>query len=184
LREDLSNYLFHWIKANSDDEAFDKLHLIIKDRKLLGSNGFIKGNFNCICFTETPLNQFHKETHRYKKFGVKINKTWLFEQGARPVIYQTAKEYDLLPNELRWKHVTFNPPVIDFSWEREWRINLSEFLINSHNTSIVVPEKEFGELLFSEYHCEEYRTCISAIAEDEFESFNIEPKPFKFEVVV
>ena len=184
MREDISNYLFHWVKAKTDDEAFDKLSSIIKDQKLLGSNGFIKGNFNCICFTETPLNQFHKESSRYKKFGVKIKKNWLFEQGARPVIYQTDSEFNLLPNELRWKHVRFEPPKIDFSWEREWRINLSEFKISSLNTSIVVPSNVFGELLWSEHHCDKYRTCISAVTESEWDKYNIEPKPFKFEVLV
>ena len=39
------------------------------------------------------------------------------------MIYQPEADFDLLPQELRWRHVRFEltgEQVVDFTWEREW----------------------------------------------------------------
>lgn len=54
-----------------------------------------------------------------------VPKQWLYVQGGRPVIYQSDKEFYDLPEAIRWRHVRYEPassPPIDFTWEREWRI--------------------------------------------------------------
>ena len=119
MRVDISEYLYHWIRAESEEDAINNLCNIIENRKLLGGNGFIRGNHTCICFTETPMNLFHKTESRYKKFGVRLSKEHVFDKGGRPVIYQHDNEYKNLPENLKWRHVSFCPPKIDFTWERE-----------------------------------------------------------------
>ena len=67
---------------------------------------------------------------RYKPFGVILTKKWLFEQCGRPVIYQADLEYASLPEEMRWRHVRYEPqiePAIDFSGKREWKYELTHY---------------------------------------------------------
>lgn len=60
---------------------------------------------------------------RYSAFGVVVSKTWLFNQGGRPVINQANEEYVQLPDSLKYRHVRYEPHRgIDHAWEREWRI--------------------------------------------------------------
>jgi hypothetical protein len=96
-RADLSNHLVHWIKGQSDQDAFEVLCRIVSEGRLLGGDGHIKGEFNCVCFTEAPQNTFHNIVGKYRPFGVQVSKRWLFSQGGRPVIYQPSTDYDLLP---------------------------------------------------------------------------------------
>ena len=54
-----------------------------------------------------------------------FEKNWLFKRGGRPVIYQPESDFDLLPEDLRWRHVRFElteEKVVDWTWEREWRV--------------------------------------------------------------
>ncbi|MEP1554019.1 hypothetical protein, partial [Paraglaciecola sp.] len=112
MRADISQYLYHWVKADSEESAIEIPCKIIESRQLLGGDGFVKGKHKCICFTESPMNQFHREKYRYKKFGVRFEKNYIFSRGGRPVIYQPKCDYELLPNSLKWRHVTFDPPKI------------------------------------------------------------------------
>jgi hypothetical protein len=54
-REDISNYLVHFIKGDSYEEAFSTLSSIVRGSQLLGGNGFIKGSYRCVCFSEAPI---------------------------------------------------------------------------------------------------------------------------------
>lgn len=183
-RDDLSDYLYHWVKADNDVRAFEILSKICEAHSIKASNGFIRGGYNCVCFTETPENQFHKGSEiRYKKFGIGIPKIWAFEQGARPVIYQPESDFELLPDSLRWRHVQFSPPKIDFSWEREWRINCEELKIIPQNAIILVPNAEFGEMLFTRFYSGEDIYIMSVLPEGEWEQMNVEPKGFNYRVV-
>jgi hypothetical protein len=52
------------------------------------------------------------------QFGLMFEKNWIFDRGGRPVIYQPESELDLLPENLRWRDVRFEPTgdkVIDFT---------------------------------------------------------------------
>jgi hypothetical protein len=96
-REDISNYLVHFIKGDSYEETFGTLSSVVLGSQLLGGNGFIKGSSRCVCFSEAPIKALGQmlmkpSIHgvKYKPFGVILTKKWLFEQGGRPVIYETV----------------------------------------------------------------------------------------------
>ena len=160
-REDISSYLVHFIKGDSYEAAFDTLLSIVRGSQLLGGNGFIKGGYRCVCFSEAPIKALGQMLMKptihgviYKPFGVILTKKWLFEQGGRPVIYETDSEYANLPEELRWRHVRYEPnldPPIDFSWEREWRIRVDSLHINPDIASLVVPAVEWTYRLANGY---------------------------------
>lgn len=124
LREDISEFLFHFTKG---EDAFEKLQKILDEGKL---RSFNKDRY--ICFTEAPitmLNGFFNFVERtfsiptiIAPYGIGIKKDILFQKGARPVIYGTREEKKLLPEKLQWRHVNMNLPDYDFSWLREWRI--------------------------------------------------------------
>jgi len=76
-----------------------------------------------------------------------VTKEWIFKEGGRPVIYQTDEEFNELPETHRWRHVRYDPlsdPPIDFTWEREWRINCEELHFDSDVASIVVPDDHWA----------------------------------------
>lgn len=147
-REDISTYLVHFIKGDDYEEAFRTLTSIVRGSQLLGGTGFIKGSYRCVCFSEAPIKTLGQmlmkpSIHgvKYKPFGIIVEKKWLFEQGGRPVIYETDSEYTNLVEELRWRHVRYEQhldPPIDFSWEREWRIRVDSLYIDPDVAWLVV----------------------------------------------
>ncbi|MDD3765166.1 MAG: hypothetical protein PHP86_17865 [Nevskiales bacterium] len=182
-RADLSNHLVHWVKGASDEDAFAVLSKIASEGRLLGSNGFIKGEFNCVCFTEAPQNTFHNVIGKYRPFGVQVSKRWLFSQGGRPVIYQPLADYDSLPESHNWRHVTYDldhkPQPVDFSWEREWRIKTDELLLPPE-ARILVPHQAWAEALQEQHsESEEYRIQMEALAYGE-EWLMQDPEPFHY----
>jgi hypothetical protein len=54
------------------------------------------------------------------------------------VIYQTDPERASLPQGLQWRHVRYEPPNIDFTWEREWRICTDILPLEPQATLVVV----------------------------------------------
>jgi hypothetical protein len=79
-------------------------------------------------------------------FGILLPKSWLFERGGRPVIYQSDDELFRLPDSLRYRHVRYEPasqPPIDFTWEREWRIQTAELTLEPTVGSLVLPSQEY-----------------------------------------
>ena len=161
FRTDISDKLIHFTSGISDVEAFGRLRQIITERRLIGSSVSIRGNYRCVCFTEAPLSTLRyglmnpNATARYSRFGVLLEKQWLFEQGGRPVIYQPDNEFGLLPEQLRWRHMRYEPGVIDFTWEREWRIQCDELQLVPHIVGIVVPNQNWADILISEHHAQQ-----------------------------
>jgi hypothetical protein len=160
-REDISTYLVHFIKGDDYEEAFRTLTSIVRGSQLLGGTGFIKGSYRCVCFSEAPIKALGQmlmkpSIHgvKYKPFGIIVEKKWLFEQSGRPVIYETDSEYTNLVEELRWRHVRYEPhldPPIDFSWEREWRIRVDSLHIDPDVAWLVVPAVGWAYRLSNEY---------------------------------
>jgi hypothetical protein len=159
-RTDISGFLIHFTKGNTLDNAFIILKKIIDERKILGSNTWIRGGYNCVCFSEAPLESLNDGLvnpdfySKYSPFGIIVWKRWLFERGGRPVIYQSDDEFELLPETHKWRHMRYEPhksPPIDFSWEREWRIHC-DFLTFDHSVaSIVVQDSDWANRLFHEH---------------------------------
>lgn len=167
VRRDLGNLLFHFTKPAATNVVIQRgtatIHLnsrgpeavlkkILTEGKLQGSSGFIRGNHRCVCFTESPITELaalfslariaEDPTHQtqYQPYGIAVKKDWLFSRGGRPVIYQSDAEYATLPTGLQYRHVRYEPDnEIDFSWEREWRIQTNELIITPENALIVVP---------------------------------------------
>jgi len=79
-----------------------------------------------------------------------FTKKWIFQQGGRPIIYQPDKEFQTLPDEIKWRHVRYEPDIespIDFSWEREWRINSNVLHINPAYAFVIVPNHQWAQRL-------------------------------------
>lgn len=149
-RYDISSRLTHLTKDCNPEEdkktaegAFQTLIKILEDKKLKGSTtetGFIIGDKSAVCFQEAPLNAiaenilYEKELWektkgkvRYSSFGLRFDKTWIYEKGGRPVIYEekSLMKNTLSPDE-HWKIVNYDlndrEHMIDWTHEREWRV--------------------------------------------------------------
>jgi hypothetical protein len=174
-RLDLSNYLIHFTKGeNVDDEngAYANLKSIIQQKELKSNNGDIRGGYKCVCFTEAPIDCL-KETcgivcfdgqKKYSNYGLMIPKIDIYKIGGRPVIYSDEADFDLLPDKMKYRYVRFEPlkkikdtnSNLDFTWEREWRINSSVDLRELSNYQIIVPSIELGTKLKEEAEKESY----------------------------
>lgn len=148
IREDLSDYLFHFTKGK---DAFYNLEKIVSDGAIkdINNNGYI-------CFTEAPLNMLKSYFEYIRKtysvatilapYGVGLKKEQMFQLGARPVIYGKPEEINELPEALRWRFVGINLPYSDWLWQREWRINQNEVLLS--DDMILVTQDQDEQLLF------------------------------------
>ena len=76
-----------------------------------------------------------------------VPKNWLYSQGGRPVIYQPDREFEMLPESHRWRHVRYEPGAVDFTWEREWRIQTDRLSIDPSIALILVASHEWAESL-------------------------------------
>lgn len=156
-RSDIGDLLVHWtrmkVTEHQTTSALTILRKIIREQTLRGGSGYIRGGYNCVCFTESPISDLVKvfslakmsedraRRQRYEPYGIGIKKDWLFDQGGRPVIYGSSNEFNELPDSMRWRYVNYNPPSLDFTWEREWRIKADTLEIDPKQSVIIVPTK-------------------------------------------
>lgn len=165
-RPDISDKLIHFTRGRDEEEAYWNLCSIIQDRAIRGGNlrDLIKGGYNCVCFTETPLSALklgfldNLDRTRYQPFGVMYEKAHVFLQGGRPVIYQSDSEFYELPENKRWRHMRYEPVVIppatnviDFTWEREWRVQCESFEVRPSSAILVFPNRHWLRI-FLETH--------------------------------
>ena len=148
--------MIHFTKADTYEDALGVLLTMVGGGSIVGGNGMIRGGYRCICFTEAPLPAVATDLvkggsfTRYAPFGLMFEKQWVYGQGARPVIYQSDAEFNQLPEEMRWRHVRYEPtaiPPVDFTWEREWRLHQDELLFSPSDTVLVVPSREREEFV-------------------------------------
>ena len=195
MRPDISNLLIHFVSDESPYLAYLRLKKIIKERRLIGNNRLIKGEHTCICFSEAPLNCLPGGLvnpdyySRYSSFGIMVTKKWLFNLGGRPVIYQSEAEYYLLPDQIQWRHVLYDPlknPPIDFTWEREWRINRDYLDFNSSNALIIVLDNSWADRLKKDHEREEDYKVLSysmMLDEDDAELAEVWRKEFDWTIM-
>lgn len=160
-RLDISPFLIHFTSGDGLDDAFHRLQTILADRRLLGSARLIKGGYQCVCFSESPLGSlqagFVNERcySRYSPFGVMVSKQWLFSLGGRPVIYETEQDYFELAPSHAWRHMRYdirtNRERVDYTWEREWRIQCDSLEFDPGVAKVVVLDKGWANRLFSEH---------------------------------
>lgn len=161
-RNDYSPFLYHWIKPASKvtspkhamDEAYSVMQQIFECGYLRASGKDTFKNIESICFSESPKEVMRHQSSKYLPFGFAFEKEYIFELGGRHVIYQTKEEADILPPSLHWRHVTYDPSDIaaskpdgvNFTWEREWRLNDSTLnILDCH--SVIVPNQDYKEML-------------------------------------
>jgi hypothetical protein len=163
-RPDISKRVIHFTRGVDWEDAFSKLWAIASQRRFLGGTGMIRGGYRCVCFTEAPLSSLASgfvnadSFSRYSPFGVMVDKAWLFARGGRPVIYQPSVSFNELPGDLQWRYVRYDPvetPPVDFTWEREWRVQCDELDISASAASLVVPTREWAERFVKTHEAEQ-----------------------------
>ncbi|MFW6149871.1 MAG: hypothetical protein ACOC6D_08435 [Atribacterota bacterium] len=163
-RKDLSDYLIHFTKDENYELAFKRLKNIIKEKTILGTSNKIKGGYNCVCFSEAPITVLKNGLvnpeyySNYSPFGIMIKKEYIFAKAGRPVIYQTDNEFNQLPDNIRWRHVRYEPLndlPIDFTWEREWRIKCSKLRFDEKTASIIVLNESWANRLINDHEEEQ-----------------------------
>ncbi|MCW6023048.1 hypothetical protein K1Y37_09130 [Serratia marcescens] len=161
-RTDYSNYLYHWIKPskpfNTQEDAYEQAYNIMEE---IFDAGYLKASgrdtykkIESVCFTESPAEIMKSQNSKYQPFGFAFLKSDIFDMGGRHVIYQTKDEAKFLPASMLWRHVTYNPQDvgpskpngIDFTWEREWRLNVKKLdILDCH--SVILPNEYWIERL-------------------------------------
>ncbi len=139
-RPDLSNKLIHFTKGNNDDEAFENLYSILTDKCIIATKANKLNKSHIVCLTETPLNIIiehgftnHTGYTNYRKFGLMFNKEDIYNcYSGRPALYLEKDCFNKLSDDIKWRFTLFEPSFkykempkkdsIDFSWEREWRV--------------------------------------------------------------
>ncbi len=159
-RSDISENLIHFTRDETEEKAFLRLEKILADGFLLGSNRLIRGGFNCVCFSEAPIENLESGLvnpdyySSYSPFGIMVPKKWLFALGGRPVIYEPDSEFNSLPDSHKWRHMRYEPdlePPIDFTWEREWRIHTDSLHFDHSIATIVVADEFWANRLIADY---------------------------------
>jgi hypothetical protein len=130
LRLDLTDQLTYLFKPAQGD--LEQLYVeALETASIAGTKpDYVMGDTPVIGLTETPLTIVAKLLASAAQFKVSFapigflcDRKWAFAQGARPVIYQPAKDATALAPEQRYRHVTLDlEQGIDFTWKREWRL--------------------------------------------------------------
>lgn len=161
MRSDMSDYLIHFTKGSDFEGAFENLKSIIDSQSVHGTNGTIKDDSNCVCFSEAPLSSLKSGLlspsfySPYSPFGVITTKQHIFGLGGRQVIYQPESEFPQLASSNSWRHMRYEPPHVDFTWEREWRLKTEAYEFSPSNTRIIVPSASWSQRLIEEHEDEQ-----------------------------
>ncbi|MDN4706292.1 hypothetical protein QYZ43_11230 [Vibrio parahaemolyticus] len=94
IREDISYNLVHLCKGDGNNEAKRRENAaksfldIVTSEKLVGGTGFIKGQYKCICMSETPpktlaniLSQKEGSEFKYQPYGIMFEKSYIYSLG-------------------------------------------------------------------------------------------------------
>jgi hypothetical protein len=149
-RSHFNHSLVHLTRERKDSDptvsAFEVLKEILRSKQICGSgkNGFVKGSRRAVCLSEIPLSvlhQFAKPPEEktlpgkcYRFYGIVISKPAVFDIGGRPVIYLPDAEGNWIPPEEKWRHVRFESGQVDFTHEREWRVQTISIFRKSSST--------------------------------------------------
>ena len=142
-RSDLSLSITHLTRGDSIEEAYDTLWKILNEKRLVGhsnpAESYISGSRPAVCFQDGPLRSivenllFEKRLRvsngdrlRYSPFGIRVDKRYAMNKGARPVIYGPKDEMDsVVTEENYWRYVSLDlrsdDDITDWMHEREWR---------------------------------------------------------------
>ena len=158
-RSDMVTRLAHLTRGRTDDEAFETLWKILNDKKLIANDvkGINVGGAKVCCFQEIPLlsiaenlqyeNSINCNGVRYSPFGIRILKGTFFQNGGRPVVYGNTEELKkYIPQKDYWRLVKMDlydtNNLVDWSHEREWRIN-KDYSFEYSDIEILVATPEY-----------------------------------------
>jgi hypothetical protein len=159
-RPDLSTFLIHLTRGETDEVAFKTLKSIIRS-KILFQSQYKVGNENVVCFTETPVGciktadglRNYTDFQKYSLFGIMVYKEDVHKDGGRPVLYLEEEFKEQLPSKIKWRHQIFEPTFstvkYDWTWEREWRM-IGNFNFAHRYYEAIVPSLYFAERLKKE----------------------------------
>jgi hypothetical protein len=122
-------------RPGSNHSPLAALLRICSGRILHASSLAIRGGYPVVCFTAADLSQLSQLTryqrHRVRwdflRYGLCIDRGWLRERGARPVLYGDRSAWSALAAERRpyfqlIRGRTQAANADDWSREQEWRI--------------------------------------------------------------
>ena len=160
-RNDITSRITHLTNGNTADEAFENLISMIEGKRINGGHGFINGDDAVVCLQEAPLSSISENLiyermmressgsnhYRYRAFGLRFAKMFVYRKGGRPVIYGQASELrKILPKDEWWRIVDLQldsaDNIIDWSHEREWRIR-GDLEFKYNQTEVIVPSRKF-----------------------------------------
>jgi len=134
--EDENDFLDHLILdcAGADHSALAALWRIVRSRRLIATSDMVRGDTAVVSFTAVPLSEIHRlRTFRshlsrwdFEPYGICINRDWLRQRGARPVVYDDECGWEGLAAEDRpffqkTESKSASGHVMDWTAEREWR---------------------------------------------------------------
>jgi len=67
--------------------------------------------------------------------------------AAADPFYQADSEFDLLGESQRYRHVRYEPGSVDFTWEREWRVQVDELPFDFSEVTLIVPDRRWEKWL-------------------------------------
>ena len=160
-RNDITSRITHLTNGETADEAFKNLLSILEGKKINGGHGFVNGSDSVVCLQEAPLNSISENLiyermlreangsnyYRYRAFGLRFAKIFIYKCGGRPVIYGKSSELkNILPKEEWWRIVDLQlnstENIIDWSHEREWRVK-GDLQFQYNQTEIIVPTRTY-----------------------------------------
>lgn len=179
-RPDLSNRLIHFTKGKTDEDAFNNLCSIIIEKMIQSTKSITMKDY-VVCLTETPLNIIiehgfvnYTDYTNYKKFGIMFMKRDIYKYfEGRPALYMEESCHHKLADDIKWRYTKFEPTfdynqnpkkgVVDFSWEREWRVKGDLYLSECNDEYIVlVPNEDYKVKLeerINQIFTEKYEEC-------------------------
>ena len=104
--------------------------------------------------------------NRYNPFGFLFSKEYIYRLGGRHVIYSPETERNEIPKGMKWRYVRYEPNKkprpIDYTWEREWRLNQPFLALDPQHVKLVLPNlawvAKFETDHYEEQHLE-YEEC-------------------------
>lgn len=131
--QSLSRYLDELIFGCSEKERGELavLRRMLSTGTILASNDLTRDPRRVVCFSDVSFSELaqrrvfrpHLSRWNFEPFGVAIRKSWLQEQGARPVVYGDEARWDSLADDERpFFQLNREFAKVDWSQEEEWRI--------------------------------------------------------------
>jgi hypothetical protein len=148
------SYLIHWTRRQSgawpdqeeeaylDELLFDfartdrsplaALIRIVRMQRIVATRRLIRGAFRVVCFTQRHLSELarrhvfrsHQQRWDFEPYGICIDRDWLIDRKARPVIYgDDLTWHRLSPDErpfFQRRKTRPTPTGQQISWSDEW----------------------------------------------------------------